>query len=59
MVTIGITSQNITCSYNLLKIRRNMPRNTAPSRSWREKHFRDKNVGFAAVKFKENAFAAY
>ena len=36
-----------------------MPRNTAPLRSWREKHFRDKIAGFAAVKFKENAFAAY
>ena len=36
-----------------------MVRNTAPSRSSREKHFWDKTAGIAAVKLKDNAFAVY
>ena len=48
MVTTGITSQNITCIYSLLKIRRKYAQE-------QETGEKDKIAGF---KFKENAFAA-
>ena len=41
-----------------MKIKATMPNRTTPSRSSREKHFRNETARVTAVKLKENSFAA-